>query len=94
VSYWSLRRAAQRPAGPHQRAHTEQSGEARPTAPEPTRDWTPVDRQPVEPASAARTLLQRMSDLEDKLWQLPTENPEDTVPGQLGGTKIRARSSW
>ncbi len=94
MSYWSLRRAAERAAAGHELARSVDD-----TVPavdrSRTRDWTPVDRHPatVTAPSPRRTLRQRAADLEAALWSVPDPEPADVDP-TYPTPRVRARSSW
>jgi hypothetical protein len=94
MSYWSLRRAAERAAAGHDLAR---AGDGT-LAPAGIRlpDWTPVapEAHPVTVTRAPRTLRQRAAELEKALWTVPSPDPADLDPTWPGGGRLRARSSW
>jgi hypothetical protein len=94
MSYWSLRRTAQRAAAGHELARgiDETLAPARIRLP----DWTPVSHEP-HPAtvtSPARTLRQRAAELEAALWTVPAQDPADLDPTYPNGVRVRVRSRW
>jgi hypothetical protein len=88
MSYWSLRRAAERAAAGHDLAHGTDNAVAR--ARSATHDAYAVELHPATVSSPGRTLRQRAADLERALWTIPTE--EAVV--ELDSGKVRARSRW
>jgi hypothetical protein len=97
MSYWSLRRVADRAAAGHELARTDDDR----LAPARTRlpDWTPVaterhERHAARVSSPGRTLRQRAADLEAALWTVPTPDPADVDPYNPGGVRLQVRSSW
>jgi len=102
MSYWSLRRAAERATAGHELARTNDETLA-PASRSTVRlpDWTPVSNE-LHPAtvtsvaSASRTLRQRASDLgqsvEKTLWTLPEQAEQD--PRQPSAMRPRVPASW
>ncbi|MDX6226798.1 MAG: hypothetical protein QOI76_188 [Frankiales bacterium] len=94
MSYWSLRRTAERAAAGHELARTgdDTLAPARIRLP----DWTPVapEAHPATVTSGPRTLRQRAADLEKALWTVPSPDPADLDPTWPGGVRVRARSTW
>ncbi len=94
MSYWSLRRSAQRSTAGHELARSTDNT----LAPAKIRlpDWTPVahDLHPATVSSPSRTLRQRAADLEKALWTVPDPDPADLDPTYPGGVRVKARSSW
>jgi hypothetical protein len=96
MSYWSLRRSAQRAAAGHELARSTDEN----LAPAKIRlpDWTPVAAE-LHPATVTsptpgRTLRQRAAELEKSLWTVPAQDPAEQDPTWPGGRRVRARSSW
>ena len=95
MSYWSLRRTAERAAAGHELARA--TDEALPPAKIKLPDWTPVatELHPATVSSPVRTTLrQRAADLEKALWSVPSPDPADLDPTWPGGVRVRVRSSW
>ena len=98
MSYWSLRRAAERATAGHELARTNDDTLA-PARPGKVKlpDWTPVSRAPHQAtvtsvASPARTLRQRAADLEKTLWLVPEqEQPDPRKPSAL---RPRVPATW
>lgn len=87
MSYWSLRRAADRAATAHELARTTEDAAPRTRIKLP--DWTPSgqEQHPATVTSPGRSLRQRAADLERALWTVPSE-PDPVSAGVSG------RSSW
>lgn len=98
MSYWSLRRTAERATAGHELAR----GTDDHLAPAKIRlpDWTPVTTElhPATVTSQSRTLRQRAAELEKTLektlWTVPRQGPADYDPTYPGGVRVRLRSSW
>jgi hypothetical protein len=98
MSYWSLRRAAERAIAGHElaRANDETlppAGQGHIRLP----DWTPVsyDVHPATVTSAAgpsRTLRQRAADLQKVLWTVPEQAAPD--PRKPSASRARVPSAW
>lgn len=98
MSYWSLRRAAERATAGHELARTNDETLA-PARQDKVRlpDWTPVSYEPhpatvTSVASPARTLRQRASDLEKALWTVPEEPKPD--PRKPSAARRRVPATW
>jgi hypothetical protein len=98
MSYWSLRRAAERATAGHELARTtdETLAPARETKVR-LPDWTPVSREPhaatvTSVASPSRTLRQRAADLEKSLWMVPEQPEQD--PRKPSATRPRVPATW
>jgi hypothetical protein len=98
MSYWSLRRAAERASAGHELARTndETLAPARPTKVQ-LPDWTPVSRERHQAtvtsvASPARTLRQRAADLEKSLWLVPEQQEAD--PRKPSAPRPRVPATW
>jgi hypothetical protein len=99
MSYWSLRRAAERAAAGHELARSQDGSLAPATARVATHDAFGVElrRPSAEPHAASVTshsLRQRAADLERALWTIPSPDPEDVDPDAPGDVRIKARSAW
>jgi hypothetical protein len=94
MSYWSLRRTAQRAAAGHELARStdENLAPARIRLP----DWTPVaaELHPARVSSPSRTLRQRAAELEKALWTVPAQDAADHDPTSPYDGRVRIRSSW
>ena len=100
MSYWSLRRAAERATAGHELARTNDET----LAPARQRkvhlpDWTPVSYEPhpatvtsTTTASPSRTLRQRAAELEKALWTVP-ERPEPD-PRKPSAARPRVPATW
>ncbi|BEP16259.1 hypothetical protein acdb102_45700 [Acidothermaceae bacterium B102] len=103
MSYWSLRRVAERAAAGHELARTgDSTGHLMaPAAPaKPTHDAFGVEmvRPVVEPhpvtVSPRRSLRQRAAELEQAIWIVPSPDPADADPLVPGPVRVKARSRW
>jgi hypothetical protein len=94
MSYWSLRRTAERAAAGHELARSTDEN----LAPAKIRlpDWTPVHAElhPATVSSPSRTLRQRAAELEKALWTVPTQDSADHDPMSPYDGGVRIRSSW
>jgi hypothetical protein len=99
MSYWSLRRVAERAAAGHELARTD-DGTMVPAAPKPTHDAFGVElvRPVVEPhpvtVSRRRSLRQRAAELEQAIWIVPSPDPADVDVLDPGPVRVKARSRW
>lgn len=103
MSYWSLRRVAERAAAGHELARQNDDDLAT-AAPAPTHDAFGVElvrpaaasliRHPVTIATPRRTLRGRAAALEQALWIVPVPDPLDADPLVPGPVRGRARSRW
>ena len=98
MSYWSLRRTAERAAAGHELARSTDetlTAASRPAAIK-LPDWTPVagDLHPATVTSPTRTLRQRAAELDKALWTVPAQTPADLDPTYPNGVRVRVRSSW
>lgn len=98
MSYWSLRRAAERATAGHELARTNDDT----LAPARRRavqlpDWTPVSYEPhpatvTSVASPSRTLRQRAAELEKALWTVPGQAQPD--PRNPSAIRPRMPAAW
>jgi hypothetical protein len=100
MSYWSLRRVAERAAAGHELAR---SGDADrvPAKPAPTHDAFGVELvrpvvapHPVTITTPRRSLRQRAAELEQAIWIVPSPDPADVDPINPSGVRARSRSRW
>lgn len=103
MSYWSLRRVAERAAAGHELARTggESMATMTPAAPaKPTHDAFGVElvRPLVEPhpvaVSPRRSLRRRAAELEQAIWIVPSPDPSDIDVLVPGPVRVKARSRW
>jgi hypothetical protein len=98
MSYWSLRRAAERATAGHELARAN-NGALPPSSHGTVRlpDWTPVAYEPhparvTSVASPSRTLRQRAADLERALWTIPAQVEPDPRRPSAGRAPVPV--SW
>jgi hypothetical protein len=100
MSYWSLRRVAERAAAGHELAR-QGNDDLRAARPGPTHDAFGVELvrpvlapHPVTITTPRRSLRERATELERAIWIVPSPDPGDVdllVPGPV---RVRARSRW
>lgn len=100
MSYWSLRRVAERAAAGHELARSGDPDRVM-AKPAPTHDAFGVELvrpvvapHPVTITTPRRTLRQRASELEQAIWIVPTPDQSQPDPLSPGGVRVRARSRW
>ena len=101
MSYWSLRRAAERSTAAAEFAHG-QNRQVEPTfAPEAERpairlpDWTPEAAPPHRVAGpACNTVRQRVTALEDRVFTVPDELAPEGESWTASDAPIGRRSRW
>lgn len=99
MSYWSLRRAAERGAAGHALARPYGETSVRAEGGVRLPDWTPGTRHahPATVASASssfvsRSLRQRAAELEQALWTVPEQPADD--PRRPSVTRRRVPATW
>ena len=99
MSYWSLRRAAERAAAGHELARTDDGSMVPATRPATDGFGVPLGRPVVERHAATvtsprRTLRERAVELEQTIWVVPSVDPLAAEAGVPGTVRAGIRSRW
>lgn len=100
MSYWSLRRVAERAAAGHEMAR-QGNDEMTAATPASTHDAFGVELvrpvvppHPVTITTPRRSLRERAIELEQAFWIVPVPDPADIDPLLPGPVRVRPRSRW